>query len=320
MRYNEYSNANYKINTMRIANDLHAEVVGLIDEYNKYKKEITLNSSKLRDLVIEKPDVYDDIKHENIILMLMYQYELNSFLPTLQEQIEELDMLLVKIEAYQKSPNDIKVFEKFISDKKDILKNTLKLAPQISLDDIANLNGGKNEFQSIFQDFNESSYELNNKINQTKNSIDSLYYKNCFYENNKSYDGYNYIREFKGNEEYIKYLEGEVVNLNNNLENKELDEDKISEIKAEIEDYKEYSKILLEKNSELKVYFEQAGISLQDKNVNILNVFELTTNDVTEQLTLSLAGFKVLDAHAINDAAIKVEPIKPFMPMVPQVN
>lgn len=104
------------------------------------------------------------------------------------------------------------------------------------------------------------------------------------------------------------------------MENKELDEDKISEIKAEIEDYKEYSKILLEKNSELKVYFEQAGISLQDKNVNILNVFELTTNDVTEQLTLSLAGFKVLDAHAINDAAIKVEPIKPFIPMVPQVN
>lgn len=229
-------------------------------------------------------------------------------------------MLLVKIEAYQKSPNDIKVFEKFISDKKDILKNTLKLAPQISLDDIANLNGGKNEFQSIFQDFNESSYELNNKINQTKNSIDSLYYKNCFYENNKSYGGYNYIREFKGNEEYIKYLEGEVVNLNNNLENKELDKDKTSDIKAEIEDYKEYSKILLEKNSELKVYFEQAGISLQDKNVNILNVFELTTNDVTEQLTLSLAGFKVLDAHAINDAAIKVEPIKPFIPMVPQVN
>lgn len=320
MRYNEYSNANYKINTMRIANDLHAEVVGLIDEYNKYKKEITLNSSNLRDLVIEKPDVYDDIKHENIILMLMYQYELNSFIPTLQEQIEELDMLLVKIEAYQKSPNDIQVFEKFISDKKDILKNTLKLAPQISLDDIANLNGGKNEFQSIFQDFNESSYELNNKINQTKNSIDSLYYKNCFYENNKSYDGYNYIREFKGNEEYIKYFEDEVVNLNNNLGNNELDKDKTSDIKAEIEDYKEYSKILLEKNSELKVYFEQAGISLQDKNVNILNVFELTTNDVTEQLTLSLAGFKVLDAHAINDAAIKVEPIKPFMPMVPQVN
>lgn len=320
MRYNEYSNANYKINTMRIANDLYAEVVGLIDEYNKYKKEITLNSSKLRDLVLEKPDIYDDIKHENIILMLMYQYELNSFIPTLQEQIEALDMLLVKIEAYQKSPNDIKVFEKFISDKKDILKNTLKLAPQISLDDIANLNGGKNEFQSIFQDFNESSYELNNKINQTKNSIDSLYYKNCFYENNKRYDGYNYIREFKGNEEYIKYLEGEVSKLNSHLENKELDKGKISEIKAEIEDYKEYSKILLEENSELKVYFEQAGISLQDKNVNILNVFELTTNDVTEQLTLSLAGFKVLDAHAINDAAIKVEPIKQFMPMVPQVN
>lgn len=320
MRYNEYSNANYKINAMRIANDLHAEVVGLIDEHNKYKKEITLNSSKLRDLVIEKPDVYDDIKHENIILMLMYQYELNSFVPTLQEQIEELDMLLVKIEAYQKSPNDIKVFEKFISDKKDILKNTLKLAPQISLDDIANLNGGENEFQSIFQDFNESSYELNNKINQTKNSIDSLYYKNCFYENNKSYDGYNYIIEFKVNEEYIKYLEGEVAKLNNNLENKELDKGKISEIKAKIEDYKKYSKILLEENSELKVYFEQAGISLQDKNINILNVFELTTNDVTEQLTLSLAGFKVLDAHAINDAAIKVEPIKPFMPMVPQVN
>lgn len=320
MIYNEYSNANYKINTMRIATDLHAEVVGLIDEYNKYKKEIALNSKKLRNFLNEKSDDYDDIKYEDIILMLRFQYELNSFVPTLQEQIEELDMLLVKIEAYQKSPNDIKVFEKFISDKKDILKNTLKLTPKISLDDIANLNGRKNEFQSIFQDFNESSYELNNKINQTKNSIDSLYYKNCFYENNKSYGGYNYIREFKGNEEYIKYLEGEVVNLNSHLENKELDKDKISDIKAEIEDYKEYSKILLEKNSELKVYFEQAGISLQDKNVNILNVFELTTNDVTEQLTLSLAGFKVLDAHAINDAAIKVEPIKPFIPMVPQVN
>ncbi|MEQ5318558.1 hypothetical protein ABN239_16110 [Providencia vermicola] len=320
MIYNEYSNANYKINTMRIATDLHAEVVGLIDEYNKYKKEIALNSKKLRNFLNEKSDDYDHIKYEDIILMLRFQYELNSFVPTLQEQIEELDMLLVKIEAYQKSPNDIKVFEKFISDKKDILKNTLKLTPKISLDDIANLNGRKNEFQSIFQDFNESSYELNNKINQTKNSIDSLYYKNCFYENNKSYGGYNYIREFKGNEEYIKYLEGEVVNLNSHLENKELDKDKISDIKAEIEDYKEYSKILLEENSELKVYFEQAGISLQDKNVNILNVFELTTNDVTEQLTLSLAGFKVLDAHAINDAAIKVEPIKPFMPMVPQVN
>ncbi|MEZ2758221.1 hypothetical protein ACBQ54_10935 [Providencia vermicola] len=387
MRYNEY---NYKVNTMRIATDLHAEVVGLIDKYNKYKKEIALNSSKLRDFLNEKSDDYDDIKYEE----LRFQYELSSYLPTLQEQIEELDMLLVKIETYQKSPNDIKAFEIFIIDKKEILINMLKLAPKISLDDIANLNGRKNEFQSIFQDFNESSYKLNNRINQTKefidslfykncfseknktydyyknilefrmnkeymkyiegeffnrngrkngfqpifqdfnessyklnnkinqttNSIDSLYYKNCFYENNKSYDGYNYIREFKGNEEYIKYLEGEVANLNSHLENKELDKDKISEIKAEIEDYKEYSKILLEENSELKVYFEQAGISLQDKNVNILNVFELTTNDVIEQLTLSLAGFKVLDAHAINDAAIKVEPIKPFIPMVPQVN
>lgn len=243
MSYNKYSNINYKINTMRIATDLYAEVIGLIDEYNKYnkyKKEIVLNSSKLRDLVTEKPhvhyDVHYDVDHESIIPMLMYQNELNSFVPTLQEKIEE----------YQKSSNDIKVFEEFISDEKDILKNMLKLAPKISLD--------------------------------------------------------------------------EIVNLNNYLENKGLDEDNISDIKAKIEGYKEYIKSLLKENSELKVYFEQAGISLQDKNVNILNVVEFTTNDILEQLTSSLAGFKALDAHTINDAAIKVGLIKPFMPMVPQVN
>ncbi|MEQ4673868.1 hypothetical protein ABN063_04815 [Providencia vermicola] len=320
MRYNKYSNVNYKINTMRMATDLHSKVLGLIDKYNKYKKEIVLNSSKLRDVLIEKTDTYYGIEHESIILMLMYQNELNSFVPTLQEQMEALDVLLVQIEAYQKSPNDIKAFEKFISDKKDILKNTLKLAPKFNLDDIADLNGIEHGFQSIFQDLNESGYELNNKISQTKENIDDLYHQAYFYKNNKIYDGYNYIREFKGNEEYIKYLEGEIVNLNNYLENKELDECNISDIKAEIEDYKEYSKSLLKENNELKVYFEQAGISLQDKNVNILNLFELTKNDVSEQLTISLAGFKVLDTHAINDAAIKVGLIKPFIPMVPQVN
>ena len=42
MRYNKYSNVNYKINTMRIATDLHAKVVGLIDKYDKYKKELVI--------------------------------------------------------------------------------------------------------------------------------------------------------------------------------------------------------------------------------------------------------------------------------------
>lgn len=311
MIYNECSNASYETNTMRVATDLHVEVVELIDEYNKYKKEILLNNKKLRDLLDEKPD--DDVKFEDIIRMLRFQYEFTSYLPKMEEQIKELGMLLVKIEAYQKSPDDIKISE-LISDKKRILINMLTLIPEISLDDIANRNGRENEFQSIFQDLNESSYKLNNKINdkmnQMINSIDNLFCKNCLYENNISYD--NYTLESNGKKVYMKYPDGKIVNLNFNIDfeyKKSMEDevrDKFSDINAEIEGY--------------KVSYEQANINLQDKNVNILNVFKLTTNDVTEQLTLSLAGFKVLDAHAINDAAIKVEPIKPFIPMVPQVN
>ncbi|MGF7481783.1 hypothetical protein [Providencia sp. SP181] len=326
MIYNEFSNASYETNTMRVATDLHVEVVELIDEYNKYKKEIILNNKKLRDLLDEKPD--DDVKFEDIIRMLRFQYEFTSYLPKMEEQIKELGMLLVKIEAYQKSPDDIKISE-LISDKKRILINMLTLIPEISLDDIANRNGRENEFQSIFQDLNESSYKLNNKINdkindkmnQMINSIDNLFCKNCLYENNISYD--NYTLESNGKKVYMKYPDGKIVNLNFNIDfeyKKSMEDEvreKFSDINAEIEGY--------------KASYEQANINLQDKNVNILNVFKfttndvvnvfkLTTNDVTEQLTLSLAGFKVLDAHAINDAAIKVEPIKPFMPMVPQVN
>lgn len=313
---------NHKINLINEFDLLKNKMERLNESYKEYNKKTSLISGELSAILAENPDIYYDVSHENIVFMLKYQNGLNVFNSSFNNEIHDLQELSMTIENCKIPSEDFLKIKDTIFSKNKKIDNIMKLVPKSTWKDKVNLRNLNIEIYSIIEAYDKINIAFSNALDDLRSSLNHIEYSfNVYDENNKIYYGYDYIGALDRNEKYLSELDISLANLEYNLANEQLTQDEIESLDIKIQYQKEEKELIIDENKAIESALQLLGLSRENRIImHFPDIIEMTSNDISGNLTVAIAGFKVIDTNAIEKAVMDVAPIKGLIPQIPQVN
>lgn len=323
MKYNVNIRANYEMGVLDNTLNLKEDLADLINRHEDYVREIEKANKDIINLT--EYSSYDDamVSHKTLVFILKYQSKLNTFLLNAKNDIEKLKELSLQVNSYHNSPSNTSAIESYILDNFIELKNSLKYPPTVTWQERNSLKELPPSIVEIIESIDKKGVHVNSKIYSINESLNILYSNMDFYiKNGTTHIGsnYDYISAFKYNEDEIERIDECVLKMEDDIKNGELTDYEVNDMKLWIESYRENKKYILEENKKIEMFFDKLGISKDDLHIDY-GIFELTQSDISGQLTVSIANFKIWDTDSIMSAANKVGLIPSRNTLiVPQVN
>lgn len=308
MIHNVNMRTNYKIGILDNTLKLKEDLTDLINLYGVYVREIEKSNSDILNLT--EHSLHDDamVSYETLVFILKYQSKLNVFLHNVKNDMEKLKDLSLQVDSYHNSSGNTSVIESYIVDNFNELRDSLKYPPTVTWRERNRFRELDPSIVEIIESVDKQGVNVKSKIYSINETLNILYNSIDFYIKNGMTDiwvSHDYISAFKYNEDEMERIDECISKIEGDIKSGILKDYEINDANLWIESFRENKGYLLEENKKIEVYFEKLGVRKDDLHIDY-GIFELTQNDISGQLTVSIANFKIWDTDSIMSAANKV--------------
>ena len=288
---------NYTISLMFESQDIRENINNNYRNFKFYSRELTRYEYKLNENISDTSKYQNKLTNDDILILNEYINNLREYEREVTESIIKYNSFSDDIESYIENPDERSEILSEVLKKGKELSNNFVQPPRISSglsSVIKNLNP---QMRTLFESLQKSTLNIHAKNSSMRWSVNNLNILIEEFEIEGKYHGADHVEIMKSFKEHIKNSQDYIDSQKNILLEDGLTKKEVAYIKSNILNAQRNINSYIERIELRDEVFKQHGITNGD-DINISPLINASIHDTFDSLTVSIAGFNIIDTHS----------------------